>query len=62
MPVIKVNMTTYTLLVDQAMELGTSITDLASMIIQQYFGVEDVDEPFEEYEEEEEEEYEDEED
>jgi|TARA_B100000315_G_C14532665_1_gene566993 hypothetical protein len=38
MPAIKVNMTTYTRLVNQAMELGTSITDLASMIIQQYYG------------------------
>ena len=43
MPVIKVNMTTYTLLVDQAMELGTTITDLASMIIQLYFDAGDQD-------------------
>ena len=54
MPVIKVNMTTYTLLVDQAMELGTTITDLASMIIQLYFDAEDQDEEVVEEEEEEE--------
>ena len=37
MPAIKVNMDAYRKLVDQAMELDTSITSLATLIIEDYF-------------------------
>ena len=44
MPVIKINQVAYKALVNEARNVGTSIHDLASMIIQDYFKILDLDE------------------
>ena len=43
MPVIKINQVAYKALVNEARNVGTSIHDLASMIIQDYFKILDLD-------------------
>ena len=43
MPVIKINQVAYKALVNEARKVGTSIHDLASMIIADYFKILDMD-------------------